>query len=93
MSFRIRLSRYRLSMVARLVALAILAGAGMTQPTTAMPVPGVCVYYSDDTFSEVVGARGTACCGEIINWGVTTKFKRCEQVYCLDVLCPQSQSH
>ena len=36
----------------------------------------------------VVGARGTGCCGEVISWGVTSKYVRCERLYCLDVLCP-----
>ncbi len=50
--------------------------------------PGVCTYYSDAKYKTVVGARGTGCCGEVINWGVTTKYVKCQVLYCLDVLCP-----
>lgn len=50
--------------------------------------PSVCAYYSSGSYTTVVGARGTGCCGEVISWGVTTKWKRCERLYCLDVLCP-----
>jgi uncharacterized protein DUF6289 len=54
----------------------------------AMPSPGVCTYYSSSKFKTVVGQRGTGCCGEIISWGEVTAFRRCEQVWCLDVWCP-----
>jgi hypothetical protein len=50
--------------------------------------PHVCAYYSNATYKTVVGARGTGCCGEVISWGITTKYVRCERLYCLDVLCP-----
>jgi hypothetical protein len=50
--------------------------------------PHVCAYYSDATFTTVVGARGTGCCGHVINWGITTPFKKCERLLCPDVICP-----
>jgi len=50
--------------------------------------PGVCTYYKDATYRKAVGARGTGCCGEVISWGVTSKYVRCEMLYCTDVLCP-----
>jgi hypothetical protein len=50
--------------------------------------PGVCTYYGDAKYKTVVGARGTGCCGEVISWGVTSKYMKCERLYCLDVLCP-----
>ncbi len=50
--------------------------------------PGICTYYSDAKYKTVVGARGTGCCGEIISWGVTTNYVKCQIVYCLDVICP-----
>ncbi len=65
-------------------------GAAALVPTSADALfsLGVCVYYSDATYSTVVGARGNGCCGEVINWGVTTPYRRCEALNCLDVLCP-----
>jgi hypothetical protein len=50
--------------------------------------PGVCTYYKDATFRKVVGARGTGCCGAVINWGVTSAYKKCEVLYCTDQICP-----
>jgi hypothetical protein len=52
------------------------------------PGPGVTVYYSNASYTTVVGARGSGCCGEVINWGITTKYKKFEKLYCLDVPCP-----
>jgi uncharacterized protein DUF6289 len=49
---------------------------------------GVCSYYSDASFTTVVGARGTGCCGATINWGITTPYQRCERLYCTDQVCP-----
>jgi hypothetical protein len=50
--------------------------------------PGVWNYYSNGNYTTIVGARGTGCCGEVISWGVTTKWKKFERLYCLDVVCP-----
>lgn len=50
--------------------------------------PSVCVYYSDAKMRTAVGARGTGCCGSVINWGVVTSFKKCERIYCTDQVCP-----
>jgi hypothetical protein len=77
-----------------LIALAVVAAAMGAWSLTASPTeaavfgPGVWVYYSNAAYTTVVGAKGTGCCGEIINWGITTKWKRFEKIYCLDVLCP-----
>jgi hypothetical protein len=48
----------------------------------------VCSYYSDATYRTVVGSRGTGCCGEPINWGVTTAYKKCRVLICTDQICP-----
>jgi hypothetical protein len=50
--------------------------------------PSVCTYYSSKTYKTAVGARGTGCCGSVINWGVTSAYKKCEVVYCTDQICP-----
>ena len=49
---------------------------------------GICTYYSSANFRTVVGQRGSDCCGVPVNWGIVTQYRRCEQVYCLDVWCP-----
>jgi hypothetical protein len=50
--------------------------------------PSVCAYYSDASYSTVIGARGTGCRGEVIAWGDTSPYVLCQRLYCLAVLCP-----
>ncbi|HEV2846641.1 MAG TPA: DUF6289 family protein [Thermoanaerobaculia bacterium] len=50
--------------------------------------PSICTYYSNAAYTTAVGARGTGCCGAPISWGVTSAYKKCERLYCLDVICP-----
>jgi hypothetical protein len=50
--------------------------------------PYVCTYYSSANYKNAVGARGNGCCGSVINWGITTSYKKCETVYCTDQICP-----
>jgi hypothetical protein len=75
-----------------LAALAVLASGAIyiaTLPKAdAIAGPGVCTYYSSKTYKTAVGARGTGCCGTIINWGVTSAYKKCETLYCTDQVCP-----
>ena len=54
----------------------------------AIASPHVCSYYSDATFTTVVGARGTGCCNQPISWGITTSFKKCQTLLCPHVICP-----
>ena len=76
------------------VAMAVFAAASIyvTSLTPAKAViiagPNVCTYYSGPNYKTVVGARGTGCCGSVINWGVTTSYKKCEAIYCTDQICP-----
>jgi hypothetical protein len=62
--------------------------AALPKADALIVAPGVCSYYSDAKYKTVVGARGTGCCGEVISWGVVTKYVKCQKLYCLDVLCP-----
>ncbi|HKQ61362.1 MAG TPA: DUF6289 family protein [Candidatus Polarisedimenticolaceae bacterium] len=55
--------------------------------TPAAAIIGVCTYYSNAHYKTVVGQRGTGCCGEPVNWGIVTPYRRCEQIYCTDVWC------
>ncbi len=68
--------------------LVVIATVATLVPQSADAIQGVCAYYSDATYTTVVGARGTGCCGSVINWGITTPYRRCEQLYCPDVVCP-----
>ena len=49
---------------------------------------GVCTYYNNAKHQQVVGQRGTGCCGESVNWGIVTAYRTCGQIYCLDIWCP-----
>lgn len=78
------------------LAVALLVGVTAFAAVALAPVDaeavfcfGITTYYSDATYSEVVGAQGTGCCGEVIDWGIVTPYYKCERVYCLDVECPQ----
>lgn len=77
-----------------LASLTMVLGAGIflaTVPSTDAIVVsglGVTFYYSSPALTTVVGARGTGCCGAIINWGIITKYKKFERIYCTDQVCP-----
>ena len=81
-------TRVRLAILAAVFALAALIGALQIEPAAAAD-QGVCFYFSDASRTEVVGARGTGCCGQVINWGVVTRFKQCEELNCPHEVCPQ----
>jgi hypothetical protein len=53
--------------------------------------PGLCRYYSDNTYTTVVGTRSTGCCGGVTTTGTVTPYVRCERFYCPDVICPNAQ--
>ena len=48
----------------------------------------VCTYYSSATYKTAVGGRGNGCCGTVINWGITTAYKKCGTLNCTDQICP-----
>ena len=62
--------------------------ANLPTAESALAGPNVCSYYADATYKKVGGAQGTGCCGTVINWGIVTPYKKCQKIYCLDVLCP-----
>ena len=74
--------------VATLVMLASGAIYIASLPKTDAVSVGVCTYYSSTTYKTAVGARGTGCCGSVINWGVTSAFKKCDTLNCTDQVCP-----
>jgi len=81
-------ARLAVAAIVFVVAAGVYVGSLPTTEAIVIDGPSVCSYYKDATFRKVVGARGTGCCGEVISWGITTKYVRCERLYCLDVLCP-----
>ena len=80
----------KLVLMALLLAIAVLAltADGRQAEAVVIAGPSVCTYYSNATYTTAVGARGTGCCNAPINWGITTPYKRCERLYCTDVICP-----
>jgi len=88
-------SRVGLSSLARwLFAVALLAtvvvavAAVATPPAQAVSLPGVTTYYSDGTYTTVVGRETRGCCGEYSLTGTKTKWSRFQRFNCLDVICP-----
>jgi len=75
-----------------LAALVVLVGGGIyiasLPKTDALAGPAVCTYYKDASYRKAVGGRGTGCCGAIINWGVTSAYKKCDTLLCTDQICP-----
>jgi len=51
--------------------------------------PSTCTYYSNSSYTTPVGGTSTGCCGEKSSWGVTSPYRKCERLYCTDVICPQ----
>ena len=85
---------FRRALVLKLLVLTVAAFVVATlvfiqMPTTnAVGGPNVCTYYSDATYKTVVGARGTGCCNTVINWGITTAYKKCQPLFCTQNICP-----
>jgi hypothetical protein len=77
-----------LACAALAIAVAVWVAAMPETDAVVIAGPGVWKYYSNASYTTIVGARGTGCCGTVIHWGVTTQYKRFERIYCLDVLCP-----
>ncbi|MPY91011.1 MAG: hypothetical protein GEU99_24250 [Luteitalea sp.] len=82
MSSRFHHARMRLMILGGLVALVMSVGSFVAQ--AAAPAPKVCFYYSDDTFTELVGAHGTGCGGGVIDWGSISPYKVCALLHCPD---------
>ena len=75
--------------LAAIVAVIAVAGYVASLPKSdAIFFQGVCTYYSSANYKNAVGARGTGCCGAVINWGVVTAYKKCQNIYCTDQICP-----
>jgi Family of unknown function (DUF6289) len=89
------MNRFRSLLTAKVLvpAAALVLGAGiyvasLPKSDAIIIGQGVCVYYSDAKYKTAVGARGTGCCGSVINWGIITAYRKCEQIYCTDQICP-----
>jgi len=78
----------RVAIAAFVLTVGALGYLALLPQPAAMFNPGVCTYYTNAKYKTVVGQRGTGCCGETISWGSVTAFRKCEQMWCLDVMCP-----
>lgn len=81
--------------VRRCLTALLLAGSLVALGFGALPGPDaeaaaggwICEYYSDATHTHQVGARGVGCCGESLDWGVTSPHEVCGAYNC--VTCPE----
>lgn len=59
------------------LGVAAFALATLVAPAIEAAPAGNCTYYSNGSYSTVVGQYGYDCCNNYVHWGVTTKFKVC----------------
>ena len=80
----------RVVLAALVLVVTVMAFGASYQRADAVVFPGpyVCTYYSNASLTTAVGARGLGCCGTTISWGVTSKYKVCQELLCPDVVCP-----
>ena len=83
-----RVLNVRVAIAALVLVVGALVYVALLPKPAAMFTPGVCTYYSSAKYKTVVGQRGTGCCGETISWGSVTAYRKCQQMWCLDVVCP-----
>lgn len=87
-----RVLNVRFAIAAFVIVVGIVGYLAILPQPEAMFSPGVCTYYSSATYKKVVGSFGTGCCGEVISWGIITPYRKCERIYCLDIVCPNPTS-
>jgi hypothetical protein len=73
---------HRISRPVRKALLAALLLAAATFAATSSPVTEAatgsnCTYYSDATYTTVVGQYGRDCCNNNIAWGTKTSYSKC----------------
>lgn len=68
------------------LSLVILAGTFVLLTPSVKAFGGLCTYYSNASYTTVVGQRGSDCCGNPVSWGQITPYRECHVEYC--VWCP-----
>ncbi len=66
--------RVILATVLSVVAVAIVV---LVIPTSQAAKAANCTYYSNGSYTTVVGKFGKDCCNNPVAWGVKTSFSRC----------------
>jgi len=70
----------KLALAIGLIAVLSLAVAA-SAPRPAEPISNQdCYYFNNASHTTQVGARGKDCCGNSIDWGVTSPYFYCEPV-------------
>ena len=49
----------------------------LVAPSSQAAPAGNCTYYSNASYSKVVGQFGYDCCNNYVAWGVKSKYSRC----------------
>ena len=70
-------TRRRTILATALLCASVLTALVFTVPTGEAAPSGNCTYYSDATYTTVVGKYGKDCCNNTVAWGVKTKFSKC----------------
>jgi hypothetical protein len=74
----------RVLLTAVLVVTAVLAAPGSPAQARACPLDWACrwIYYSDATYTTVVGASDTSCSGDNQSWGRRTAYEMYTEAPC-----------
>ena len=59
------------------VLLLTLLALGAIVSVPSLDAASNCTYYSDATYTTVVGQYGYDCCNNRVAWGVKTQFSQC----------------
>lgn len=59
------------------VLLTLLAAVAMMSSVPTLDAASNCTYYSDATYTTVVGQYGYDCCNNKVAWGRKTQYSRC----------------
>lgn len=59
-----------------LLVMGLAIGAFLVTSAQAAPA-GNCTYYSNASYTTVVGQYGYDCCNNKVAWGITTRYAKC----------------
>jgi len=60
-----------------LLSVVIFALVALLVPSSQAAPAGNCTYYSNSSYTKVVGQFGYDCCNNYVAWGVKTRYVRC----------------
>lgn len=74
-----RMNRWKKTAFALALLCALALGGMLATPAADAAPAGNCTYYSDATYTTVVGQFGYDCCNNRVAWGTKTSYVKCSQ--------------